>query len=69
MPSAPASIASRRNPSITASSASEGWGPDTPAASRIALCPTNQARFGVCPTSARNSRCSPNVDHGITGPS
>ena len=36
---------------------------------RIALCPTNHARFGVCPTSVRNSRCSPNVDHGITGPS
>ena len=41
--------------------------PDTPAASRIALWPTNQAKFGVWPTSERNSRCSPKVDHGIVG--
>ena len=37
MPSAPASIASRTKPSIATSSVSEGWEPETPAASRIAL--------------------------------
>ena len=46
-----------------------GVGPDTPAARRTALWPTNQARFGVWPTSERNSRCSPKVAHGIVGSS
>ncbi len=69
MPSAPASIASRMKSSICADCASVGFGPDTPAAARIALCPTNQARFGECPTFEMKSRCSPNVLHGISGPS
>ena len=69
MPSAPASMASRRKPSIAASSASDGWEPETPAARRIALWPTNQARLGLWPTSDRKSRCSPKLDHGMTGPS
>ena len=69
MPSAPASIASRMNRSIDADCSSVGSGPDTPAASRIALWPTNHARFGEWPTPERNSRCSPNEDHGIVGPS
>ena len=69
IPSAPASIASRMNRSIIAACTSVGCEPETPAASLIELWPTNHARFGVCPTSARKSRCSPKVVHGITGPS
>ena len=69
MPSAPASIASRMKRSIRADCSSVGCGPETPAASRIALWPTNQARLGVCPTSEMKSRCSPKVLQGISGPS
>ena len=67
IPSAPDCIASWTKPSIVAICSAVGVEPDTPAASRIALWPTNHAKFGVWPTSERNSRCSPKVDHGIVG--
>ncbi len=67
IPSAPDCIASWTKPSIELSCSGVGDEPETPAASRIALWPTNQAKFGVCPTSARNSRCSPKLDQGIVG--
>jgi hypothetical protein len=67
IPSAPDCIASRTKPSIVAICSEVGIEPDTPAASLIALWPTNHVRFGVWPRSERNSRCSPNVDHGIVG--
>jgi hypothetical protein len=67
IPSAPDCIASSTKPSIAASCSGVGAEPETPAASRTALWPTNQAKFGVWPTSERNSRCSPKVDHGIVG--
>ena len=62
IPSAPDCIASWTKPSIVAICSADGVEPDTPAARRIALWPTNHARFGVWPTSERNSRCSPKVD-------
>ena len=54
---------------IVAACSSLGFGPEMPAASRSALWPTNQARFGVWPTWEMKSRCSPNELHGISGPS
>ncbi len=65
MPRAPASIASRTCRSIARSSSSDGSGPDTPAASRTALWPTNHARFCEWPIRSTCSSSSPVVDHSM----